>query len=141
MPCQIFPPKHDAAADAGAQRDHGHVRDAASSAQPLLAERGNVGVIFEDDTARFSGAQTALDFRAAPDSLPSREDWPTFRSIPVCMSMMPGTPMPAPRNFPDVLVLAGEALDRIAHFVDDVVAAEGDFGSERNFFEKLSVAG
>ena len=41
-----FSAEHDAAADSGAQRDHRHVRDAAGRAQPLLAERGDVGVIF-----------------------------------------------------------------------------------------------
>jgi hypothetical protein len=39
----------DAAADSGSQRDHSHVVDAAGGTQPLLAESGNVGVVFEDD--------------------------------------------------------------------------------------------
>ena len=30
-------------------------------------------------------------------------------------------------------------MDGVAHFGDDVVAAESDFGAEGNFFEKLSV--
>ncbi len=36
-------------------------------------------------------------------------------------------------------ILLGQAVDGVAHFADDVVAAEGDFDAERNFFEKLSV--
>ena len=28
----------------------------------------------------------------------------------------------------------------VAHFVDDVVAAQSEFGAERHFFEQLSVA-
>jgi hypothetical protein len=36
--------------------------------------------------------------------------------------------------------LGGEALDGVAHFGDDVVTAESDFGAEGNFFEKLAVS-
>jgi len=72
-----FSAEHDAPADAGAQRDHRHIRHATGGAQPLLAERGHVGVVFEDN-ARFifeerAGAQAALDFRAHRIVLPSGE--------------------------------------------------------------------
>ena len=69
-----FSSKHDPAADSGAERDHRHVRDAAGGAQPLLAERGNVSVVFEDNADFFvRTAQTALDFRAHRIVLPTRQ--------------------------------------------------------------------
>ena len=55
-----FSLKHDAAADSGAKGDDGHVGDAAGGAQPLLAEGGDVGVVFEDD----AGAEAAFDLGA-----------------------------------------------------------------------------
>jgi hypothetical protein len=32
-------------------------------------------------------------------------------------------------------------MDGVAHFVDDVVASEGNFGAQRNFLEQAAVAG
>ena len=47
--------------------------------------------------------------------------------------------MPAPTNLPLAAVLIGEAMNGVAHFADDVVAAEGDLDAESDFFEKLAV--
>ncbi len=60
-----FSPQHNATADAGSQGEHGHIRDATGSAQPLLAESGNARVVLEDHAGVvFRESQAALDFRA-----------------------------------------------------------------------------
>ena len=43
------PVEHDAAADAGAERDHHHVAVAAGGAQAVLGQHGEVGVVLDDD--------------------------------------------------------------------------------------------
>src|SRR5438270_10850687 len=55
-----FAIQNDRTADAGSQRDHGHVVDVARSAEPLFAQCGCVGVILEKDAS----AQAAFDFIA-----------------------------------------------------------------------------
>ena len=47
--------------------------------------------------------------------------------------------MPAPTNLPLLAILLGQAVNRVAHFADDVVAAESDLYAKCNFFQKLAV--
>ena len=59
--------------------------------------------------------------------------------MPVSMSMMPGTPIPAPRNAPGAAVLLGQAVNGVTHFADDVIAARGALGAEGDLLKKLAV--
>ena len=44
--------------------------------------------------------------------------------MPVSMSMIPGTPMPAPTKRSGAAILLGQAVNGVAHFADDIVAAQ-----------------
>jgi len=57
---KYFPAQHDGAANAGAQREHRHVRYVTRRAQPLLTQRGHVAVIIEKELR----SQSPLDFLA-----------------------------------------------------------------------------
>jgi hypothetical protein len=130
-----FSSEHDAATDSGAESDDSHVGDAAGSAEPLLAEGGDVGVVFEDD----GGAQTALDFIAHGILFKAREVGGLAEHSGLHVNDA-GDADAGAEKFSGFLILGGEALDGVAHFGDDVVTAESDFGAEGNFFEKLAVS-
>ncbi len=57
---EYFSAQDDAAANASAESDHGHVVDAPCRSQPLFAQGVDVGVVLEQDAS----AQAALDLMA-----------------------------------------------------------------------------
>ena len=129
-----FSVQNDGAADAGAERDHRHVVDVAARAQPFLAESRHLGVVVEEDAR----AQAALDFVAHGIVGPAGKigrlaHHPGFHVDDA------GNADACADKLSAAAILLGQAMNGVAHFADDVVAAQGDFYAESNFFEKLAV--
>ncbi len=68
-PCNTRPPDDDAAADAGAKRQQNQVVHAPARAHPSFAQRGGVGVIFQDHP----GAQLRFDIVANGEAFEFRQ--------------------------------------------------------------------
>ena len=131
-----FSAEHDAAADSRTQRDHCHVWHAARCAQPLLAQRGNVGVIFKHDM----GGETALDFGAHRIFFEAGKIGGFAQHSGVQIDDA-GNADASAQEFSFLLIFSGELPDGVAHFRDDVVGAESGFSGEGDFLEKLPVGG
>ena len=129
-----FAVQNDGAADAGAQRDHRHVVNAAARAQPLFAKSGDFGVVVEKD----AGAQAALNFIAHGIVGPSGKVRGLAHHsgfhVDDAGDANAGADKPAA-----AAILLGQAVNRVAHFADDVVATQRDFYAKCDFFEKLAV--
>ena len=103
-------------------------------AQPFFAERGDVGVVVEKD----AGAQAALDFVAHGIVGPSGKVGGLAHHAGFHVDDAGDADAGADERAAAAILL-GQAVNRVAHFADDVVAAEGDFDAESDFFEKLAV--
>ena len=108
--------------------------DATAGAQPLLAESGDFGVVVEKD----AGAEAALDFVAHGIVGPSGKVGGLAHHSGFSVDDA-GNADAGADEASSAAILLGEAMDGVAHFADDVVAAESDFDAESNFFEKLAV--
>ena len=133
MPDLAF--QYDAAANPGAQGDHGHVWDAAGSTQPLLTERSNVSVIFQ----HHSRPQAPFDFRAHRILFPTRKVRRFAKRSGLHIDDARDANAGA-EKLPCLFILGRETLDGIAHFRDHVVATQSNFGAERNLLEELPIA-
>ena len=129
-----FAIQDDGAADAGAEREHRKIVNATARAQPLFAESGDIGVVIEED----SRAQAALDFVAYGIIGPSGKvgGLAHHSRFPVDDA---GNANTGADEASAAAILFGEAMDGVAHFADDVVAAKGNFDAKSNFFQKLAV--
>ena len=106
----------------------------AGGAQPFFAERGDVGVVLEEDAS----AQAAFDFVAhwivGPAGKVGGLAHHSGFHLDNAGDGDPGADKPAA-----AAILIGEAVNGVTHFADDVVAAQRDFYAECDFFEKLAV--
>ncbi len=127
-----FSSEHNAPANPGPQRDYAHIWYAAGSPQPLFAQRGHVGVVFEDDAR----PQPPLNFGAHGIFFPSRKIGRLAQRSGLHVNDS-RNPNAGAKKITFRFVLCREALDGIAHFVDHVIAAEGNFRPECNFLQKL----
>ena len=138
--------EHDAAADSGAEGDDRHIGNSASGTKPLLAEGGDVGVVFEDDASAvflmpvFLAAQPALDF-GADGILVEAGKVGGFAKHSGLHVDDAGDAEADAEKISGRLILRREALNGLTHFGDDVIGSESGLGAEGNFFEKLAGAG
>src|SRR5579863_7716434 len=131
----------DAATDAGSESNNRHVGNAASGAEPLFTESGDVGVIFEDDASTvLLDSETAFDFSADGVIVEAGKvgGFAEHSSLHVDDA---GNAEADAKEFSRLAILGGEALNGVTHFGDNVIGSESGFGAEGDFFEKLAVAG
>ena len=131
-----FSVEDDGAADAGAQRDHRHVVDAAARAQPFFAKSSHLGVVVEKDAR----AQAALDYVAHRIVGPSGKVGRLAHHAGLHVDDA-GNADTGAHELAAAAIFFGQAVNGVAHFADNVVAAESDFDAQSYFFEKLAVGG
>ena len=131
-----FSIQNNGTADAGAEGDHHHVVDAAAGAQPLFAESSDFGIVVKEDAS----AQAALDFIAHRIVGPAGKIGRLAHHSGFHVNDA-GDANARADKFSGRTIFVGEAVDRVAHFADDVVAAESDFHTQRDFLQHLSVGG